>query len=107
MKHKAIRVDNLMYKGEGEMTPSKVYFKKIAEPKIGSGKIYYQLNKKTNTFDPCIVESGQYLDSQFGRLSNFWYWINLRTGKRECGYGCFLEMVEIEECTPQNDEVRE
>ena len=57
--------------GEGEMIPSKVYFKRISEPKIGSGKIYYQLNEKTNTFDPCIVESGQYLDSEFHRLSNF------------------------------------
>ena len=85
------------------MIPSKVYFKRISNPKIGSGKIYYQLNKKTNTFESCIVESGQHLDSEFGRLSNFWYWINLRTGERECGYGYFLEMVEIEERTLQND----
>ena len=94
-------MDNTIAKerGDGEMIPSKVYFKRISNPKIGSGKIYYQLNKKTNTFDPCIVESGQYLDSEFGRLSNFWYWINLRTGERECGYGYFLEMVEIEERT--------
>ena len=79
------------------MIQSKVYFKKVYEPEIGSGKIYYQFNKETNTFDPCIVESGQYLDNQFGRLSNFWYWINLKTMKREHGYGCFIEMIEIED----------
>ena len=48
------------------MIQSKVYFKKVCEPEIGSGKIYYQFNEETNTFDPCVVESGQYLDSQFG-----------------------------------------
>ena len=79
------------------MIQSKVYFKKVCEPEIGNGKIYYQFNEETNTFDPCIVESGQYWDSQFGRLSNFWYWVNLRTMKRENGYGCFIEMIEIDD----------
>lgn len=78
------------------MIQSKFYFKKVCEPEITSEKIYYQFNEETNTFDPCVVESGQYWDSQYGRLSNFWYWVNLRTMKREHGYGCFIEMIEID-----------
>jgi hypothetical protein len=78
------------------MVQSKFYLKQTAEPKVGSANIYYQ-KTENGCFDPVIVESGYFLDPQFGRVSNFWHWINLRTGKREHGYGCFLEMVEIRE----------
>ena len=84
------------------MVESKVYLQRVTEPKIG-GKIYFQFIETTRTLEPCIVESGQYLDSQFGRLSNFWCWMNLRTGKREHGYGCFYEMVEIAEGEKQEE----
>jgi hypothetical protein len=84
------------------MVESKVYLQRVIEPKIG-GKIYFQFIETTRTLDPCIVESGEYLDSNFGRLSNFWYWMNLRTGKREHGYGCFYEMVEILENEKQEE----
>jgi hypothetical protein len=76
------------------MVESKVYLQRVTEPKIG-GKIYFQFIETTRTLEPCIVENGVYFDSNLGRLSNFWYWMNLRTGKREHGYGCFYEMVEI------------
>lgn len=84
------------------MVESKVYLQRVTEPKIG-GKIYFQFIETTRTLEPCIVESGEYLDSNFGRLSNFWYWMNLRTGKREHGYGCFYEMVEILENEKQEE----
>jgi hypothetical protein len=85
-----------------QMVESKVYLQRVTEPKIG-GKIYFQFIETTRTLEPCIVESGEYLDSNLGRLSNFWYWMNLRTGKREHGYGCFYEMVEILENEKQEE----
>ena len=37
------------------------------------------------------IKSGYYLDPIYGRVSNFWYWNevkpNGRLGKEECGYG--------------------
>lgn len=70
---------------------SKLSIRHISEPEIGN-KVYYICSDETGDIDPCIVESGQYLSN--GRLSNYWEWINLRTGKREHGYGGFLELFE-------------
>jgi hypothetical protein len=37
------------------------------------------------------IKDGYYLDPVYGRVSNFWYWNevkpNGRLGKEECGYG--------------------
>ena len=41
-------------------------------------------------FIPVRIKDGSfYID---GRVSNFWTWINLETGKEEHGYGCFYKM---------------
>lgn len=42
-----------------------------------------------------IINSGQYLDPTYHRLSNFWYWQEVYTdgslGKEEHGYGHFYK----------------
>lgn len=68
-----------------------VYFKKIREPKIGN--TYFQYDKDKNIMFPCIVIDGQYYGLE-NRLSNFWTYKNLQTGKEESGYGCFFEVNE-------------
>lgn len=82
-------------KKEESMVYTKIAIRQVQSPEIGN-KIYYQKNAETDCFEPCIVEDGQYFADN-GRLSNAWTWLNLLTGERESGYGCFLEIVEQDE----------
>lgn len=41
---------------------------------------------------PCVILSGCYLDPVYHRVSNFWHWRNLSTGKEESGYGNFYKV---------------
>ena len=41
---------------------------------------------------PCVILSGCYFDPVYNRLSNFWHWRNLITGKEESGYGNFYKV---------------
>ena len=68
----------------------------VAEPEIGN-EIYYIANKDSGLFEPCIIKSGCYLDPTFHRLSNFWTWLNLATGKEESGYGGFVKIIEAKD----------
>lgn len=72
---------------KNNIAKTEIYFKKVSEPKIG--KIYYQFNNGIGF--PVIVLEGQFFASN-GRLSNYWYWRNLRTGKKESGYGNFYKL---------------
>ena len=46
-------------------------FKKICAPKPGD-IVFYKNDE--GQFQKVEIVSGQYLDSTYGRLSNFWYW---------------------------------
>ena len=39
------------------------------------------------------ILDGEFYDSLYGRLSNFWKWENLETGEIEEDYGCFYREV--------------
>lgn len=80
---------------EKNMIYTKIVIRPVQSPTIGA-KIYYQKNDKTGDFEPCIVESGRFWGEN-ERISNAWTWLNLLTGKRESGYGFFLEIVEQDE----------
>lgn len=67
---------------------SEIYFEKVSEPETGG--IYFYFDKGMGV--PVIILSGDW--ERNGRLSNFWYWRNLKTGKKESGYGNFYEMRE-------------
>lgn len=62
---------------ENNISKSEIYFKQIKEPKIG--EIYFQFENGMGV--PVMVLEGQFLADN-GRLSNFWYWRNLHTGKK-------------------------
>ena len=76
-----------------EIPKSEIFFQKVLEPAIG--EIYFQFDRFTGF--PVLIISGQYNDPETGRLSNYWYWINLQTGERESGYGCFYKLLERKE----------
>lgn len=69
-----------------EIIQSEIYFKKVTEPKIGG--TYFYFDKGVGV--PIIILEGAW--ERNGRLSNFWYWRNLKTGKKENGYGNFYKM---------------
>lgn len=85
--------DDVIKKLKEELTLGEFSLVRVSDP-IPREKIYYQFNSERNILDPCIVEKGEYLDEKFHRLSNFWYWFNLRTQEKECGYGCFYELLK-------------
>jgi len=67
-------------------------YEKICEPKIG--EIVY-LKKTEGVFQRVKILGGQYLDSKYGRLSNFWYWVEVSEDGEESkeehkGYGNFF-----------------
>jgi len=68
----------------------------ICDPSKGSIVTHTGWQQDENIY-PCdvYIVSGEYLDSQFGRLSNFWRWRrvldNGKLGKLEEGYGSFVE----------------
>lgn len=70
------------------------YFKKVNEPKIGGE--YFQYDKERNIMFPCLITEGQYYGEGL-RVSNFWYYKNLQTGRDESGYGCFFEKKQYNE----------
>ncbi len=72
-----------------EFNKAAVWFVKVAEPPFN--EVVYV--KKEMIIVPCIVLSGQFWKG--GRLSNFWYWINLLTKEEEHGYGDFYVMKTI------------
>lgn len=66
-----------------------VYLVGVQEPPLN--EVVYV--RKEGTIVPCVVLSGQFW--KHGRLSNFWYWINLLTKEEESGYGEFYVMKTI------------
>ena len=67
-------------------------YKKVCEPKIG--EIIFYKNKEGG-FQKVKIISGQYLDSKYGRLSNFWYWTEINedgaeSNEEHSGYGNFF-----------------
>lgn len=76
------------------MNFSKIYLKSVSEPP--QNEVVFVAEK--NGIFPCIVLNGQYL-AENGRLSNFWEWINLVTGKKTSGYGAFFLPVTVNEDT--------
>ncbi len=76
------------------MDNTNFYFKRVREPVIG--KEYFQYDKDKNIMFPCVVTDGQFYGKEL-RVSNFWYYKNLQTGKEESGYGCFFEKKEYKE----------
>ena len=73
---------------------SHIAFYPIKEPVIANGNIYFQPNEDGTAIEPCIVEQGEYFDSIHKRISNFWRWLNLITGKRMHGSGRFMILTE-------------
>lgn len=59
---------------------------RILNPKKGSECIL----KKDGRDIPVKIIDGSFYRN--GRVSNFWDWINLETGKKEYGYGNFFKM---------------
>ena len=63
------------------------------------------INPKRNTVCLYKNESGEYIPIKIlsgsfyinGRVSNFWYWINLNTNEKESGYGDFYKIKAGEE----------
>jgi len=67
-------------------------YKKICEPKFGDIVFY---KSKEGGFQKVKIVSGQYLDSKYGRLSNYWYWVDVNENGSESkeersGYGNFF-----------------
>jgi len=67
-------------------------YKKVCEPNFGDIVFY---KNKEGVFQKIKIVSGQYFDSQYGRLSNFWTWIVVNEdgseSKEKCnGYGNFF-----------------
>ena len=67
---------------------SEIYFKKVQQPKIGG--TYFCFDKEKGMNVPVIILEGAWERS--GRLSNFLYWRNLKTGKKENGCGNFYKL---------------
>lgn len=61
--------------------------KVITEPSRGEVVLY---RKNKNQYYPIKILDGEFWNYQYGRLSNFWHWINLETREKECGYGPFF-----------------
>jgi len=66
-------------------------YKKICEPKFGDIVFY---KNKEGVFRKIKIVSGQYF-SNHGRLSNFWYWVDVNEDGSESqeersGYGSFF-----------------
>jgi hypothetical protein len=62
---------------------------RIIEPCIGD--IVFYKNEQG------IIETVEILEGAFfknGRVSNFWHWKNILTGKKDCGYGNFYKIKE-------------
>lgn len=68
-----------------------IYLVKVPEPPLN--EVVYV--RKEGAIAPCIVLSGQFWKN--GRLSNFWYWIDLVTKKEEAGYGDFYVLRTVKE----------
>ena len=72
--------------------------KQISSPKVNQVVFYQPWQGKTDNRKkpyPIIIKDGEYLDSQYGRLSNFWSWHRLTPTGRinprvESGYGNFF-----------------
>jgi len=67
-------------------------YKKVCIPKIGDVVFY---KNKDELFQKVKILSGQYFDSEYGRLSNFWYWLEIDEDGVEFkeehrGYGNFF-----------------
>ena len=67
-------------------------YQKICEPKIGDIVFY---KNKEGAFQTVKILGGQYLDSEYGRLSNFWYWVDVggdgtESKEERKGYGSFF-----------------
>jgi len=67
-------------------------YKKICEPNFGDVVFY---KNKEGAFQKVKIVSGQYLDSKYGRLSNYWYWVDVNENGSESkversGYGNFF-----------------
>lgn len=60
-------------------------FERVVEPEIGS-EVYF---KDGDNLTLVKITNGEFWNYKYGRLSNFWYWTNLETGKEEYGYGNF------------------
>lgn len=67
---------------------SEIYFKKVQQTKVGG--TYFYLDKIEGMIVPVIILEGAW--ERNGRLSNFWYCRNLKTGKKENGYGNFYKL---------------
>ncbi len=65
--------------------------KEVKEPPLNT----IVFNFQNGIIFPCIVKSGQFY-AENGRLSNFWYWINLLTCKEEHGYGTFFVRLDCD-----------
>jgi hypothetical protein len=70
--------------------PTEEEKKRINEPRANEVVWYIDNNKNKKLV---IINSGQYLDSTYHRLSNFWYWQEINEdgtlGKEDSGYGNF------------------
>lgn len=62
----------------------------IYEPSVGD--IVYK-RVSDDKFEKVKILDGEFYDSKYGRLSNFWKWENLETGEIEEDYGCFYREV--------------
>ena len=69
-------------------------YRKICEP--NPGEIVFFKNDQ-GLFNKVRIRSGQYFDSKYGRLSNFWRWTTIDDNGVESkevfqGYGCFFTL---------------
>ena len=80
-------------KGEGmnivEDIITKRYKGRIIEPNIGSVVVHKDGGKSTLV----KILYGKFY-GEFGRISNFWEWLNLETNEIESGYGVFYRKGE-------------
>ena len=88
IKHGSLTNDEDLEKG----------FQKICEPMIGDVVFY---KNEDGFFQKIRIRSGNYLDSKYGRLSNFWHWVDIYESGAESieehkGYGNFYIKTEDE-----------
>ena len=63
---------------------------RILNPSVGD-IVYQKLGE--GKYAKVKIIDGEFYDSHFGRVSNFWKWENLETGEIESDYGCFYREV--------------
>jgi hypothetical protein len=82
-------VQDLIKKHGAETNPEDLTagFKKICEPRVGD-IVFYKNDE--GAFQQVKILSGQYLDSTYSRLSNFWTWEVIGETKQNQSYGNFF-----------------